>query len=142
MSYGIYHAGRLYGHGASAQSCETWREAIRAARECVRCFGNAQLVRDEDDPARQWLVIPAGGAAIHVFRIVPAPPPPPAADPEPSAAAQTYHRAYVRALVDQGGVTTGQATQRRRAAHARRAARQAVIAGHGPEALDAQGRPR
>jgi hypothetical protein len=94
-------------------------------------FGTDQVIRDNTDEYRQWLL---GQWSRHPRRIEvlpPAPPDDPA--PEPSEAQHTYQAAYVAA--QPGRSKTSRAA-------ARRTAREAVSAAHGPAWLDAQGRPR
>jgi hypothetical protein len=94
-------------------------------------FGADQVIRDDNDEYRQWLL---GQWSRHPRRIEvlpPAPPDDPA--PAPGEAQRTYQAAYVAA--QPGRSKTSRAS-------ARRAAREAVIAAHGPAWLDAQGNPR
>jgi hypothetical protein len=94
-------------------------------------FGADQVIRDDNDEYRQWLL---GQWSRHPRRIEvlpPATPDDPA--PAPSEAQRTYQAAYVAA--QPGRSKTSRAA-------ARRAAREAVSAAHGPAWLDAHGLPR
>jgi hypothetical protein len=130
-TYSVYHGGKLLGTGRSSGPHATWHEAAIAARESARMFGADQVICDDLDEYRQWWL---GQWSRHPRRIEvlpPAPPDDPA--PAPSEAQRTYQTAYVSA--QPGRSKTSRAA-------ARRTAREAVIAAHGPAWLDAQGNPR
>lgn len=63
-------------------------------------------------------------------------------DVEPSPAQATYQAAYLDELARQGGVSPVPRVMRHRQKSARRAAREAVIAAHGQDAINAAGQPR